>query len=292
VKPTLPSPTFGVPVYQNRTWAGAVAVLPPLPTGTSGRDALTVAREAALRAGHILRRYFHSPVAIASKGGRDLVTEADKAAEQEVLAFLRQEFPSFGTLSEEEAGAPPSTPSFWLLDPLDGTRNLAHGIPYFGVSLALASDGEVLLGVVYDPLREELYQAVRGGGATCNGSPLRVDPQTDLSQAILACDLGYRDETALWALSLLHALFPRLGAVRIMGSIALGLASVAAGRVNLYFHPRASPWDIAAGTLLVREAGGEVTDLSGRPATLFTASVAAGNPSLLRKFWALLPPPP
>ena len=151
-------------------------------------------------------------------------------------------------LAEEsgESGSADS-PYVWIVDPVDGTRNYAIGVPYFATTIALARDGEVVYGATYDPSRDEMFEARRGGGATCNGEPVRVSERTSLSMATLATDMGYNDAMAGFALQLLDRLWPGMQAVRIMGSAALGLAYTASGRADVYFHHCLAPWDIAAG---------------------------------------------
>lgn len=255
-----------------------------LPRGTSGRDALEVALEVARMAGAIQSRHFYGEKGVRWKGWGNVVTQVDLEVERLVFSALREEFPGFGLMGEETAQDLPDTPYTWVVDPLDGTRNYAAGIPFFAFNLALLKEGEPVLGVTYDPMRDEMFTAVRGQGAHLNGRPIRVSERADLETCILALDLGYNDERALLALALAMDLWPGLQALRVIGSSALGLAYIASGRWDLYLHQTLSPWDLAPGLLLVAEAGGVVVDPQGRPAGLFQRQVLATTPTLLPRF--------
>jgi myo-inositol-1(or 4)-monophosphatase len=277
-----------------------------LPLSQTRRAALDVAIDAAQRAGQIIRDRFLTTKEISFKDGRaNVVTDVDLAAEKAALDLLRAEYPQFGILSEESAPVETSSPYTWVIDPLDGTRNYAIGIPHFCVVVALArkippsptllapspsemergSGGEAMvLGVTYDPMQEELFTAQQGRGAFLNGNRISVSTKEEIPQALLGFDLGYVDEKAGLALDMVRALWPGVLSIRLMGSSALGLAYAASGRLDLYFHHSLSPWDIASGLLLVQEAGGVVVDRQGHPATLRTPSVIASSPRLIEHF--------
>lgn len=275
------------------------------PAGVSGRSALAVAENAARAAGALLRKRFvettgadaAGTLQVAFKGRNNLVTEADHAAEALLLDVLRKEFPHHGVLAEESGRIPPVGRSTeptrdadgseytWILDPLDGTRNFASGMPHFAVNIALTRGDELALGVTYDPMRDELFTAQAGGGATLNGRRIAVTGQA-LADSVLGFDMGYVDERGRHLLELIQRLWPGMQTVRLMGSAALGFAWAAAGRLQLYAHHHVQPWDIAPGLLLVREAGGVVTDVHGEPARLTDGQVIAGGPAVHAAFMA------
>ncbi len=257
-----------------------------LPPSRSGRSALDLAVDAARRGGQVIRDRFLTDKVISFKGRADVVTDVDLASEREILGLLRAEYPQLGILAEESAPIQSETasPYSWVVDPLDGTRNYANGIPHFCVVVALAQGEEMVLGVTYDPMREELFTAQAGQGAFLNGAAITVSARHELGECLLGFDLGYVDEKAGLALDMMRGLWPGFQSMRLMGSSALGLAYAAAGRVDLYFHHSLAPWDVASGLLLVREAGGEVVDRQGRRAVLHTPSVIAASPHLIDRF--------
>ena len=254
------------------------------PKSRSGKSALEVATEAAHRAGRILQDRFRSSKKVSFKRGVDIVTDVDLAAEKAVLDLLREEYPEFGILAEESKPVESGSPFTWVVDPLDGTRNYANGVPHFCTVVALAYENEPIVGVTYDPVRNELFTAEKGKGAFLDGEPLSVSENLELGQSLLCCDLGYVDEKAVLAIDLIRSLWSGIISLRLMGSSALGVAYAAAGRVDLYFHHSLSPWDIASGLLLVKEAGGIVVDRQGRAANLRTPSIIASNPQLADRF--------
>ena len=255
-----------------------------LPTSARGDSALDVALEATRAAGEIIRNGWNSERQITFKGRADIVTDIDVAAESAILEILTSAFPDFGILAEESRPVAGSSPYLWVVDPLDGTRNYAQSIPHFCTIVALAKDEEIVAGVVYDPVREETFTAALGQGAFLNGNPISVTETTELSRSLLSCDLGYVDEKAGLALDMLRSLWPGMYSVRLMGSAGLGVAYAAAGRVDLFFHHSLSPWDIAAGLIIAREAGGRIVDRQGNDAGLFTPSVICSSPDLIDGF--------
>ena len=257
---------------------------PEIPRSRSGREAIEVVTEAARLAGQIILDRFNTSLEVSFKGRADIVTDVDLAAEKAVLELLRSEYPDFGVLAEESSPVDTGSPFTWVVDPLDGTRNYAIGVPHFCTVVALAHNGETVLGVTYDPVRQELFSAEAGKGATLNGSSIAVTDKDDVETAIVCFDLGYVDEKAGLALDLLRSFWPNIQGFRLMGSAALGMAYAAAGRVDLYFHHSLSPWDTVSGLLLAREAGGEVTDRNGNRANLYTPSVIASNTALIHSF--------
>ena len=263
----------------------------PLPSGSSGRSAFDVAEAAVRAAGAEAMSRFEGAslggetrLHIFHKGRNDVVTDADRAAETASLSVLRGEFPGFGVLAEESGSHEGTSEYRWILDPIDGTRNFASGIPHFAVNLALARGDEVVLAVTYDPVREELFHALLGGGAYVNGTPILVSTEPELEKSVLGFDMGYVDEKGRWLLEMLLHLWPGMQTIRIMGTVALGMAYTAAGRLQFYAHHHVLPWDVAPGLLLVREAGGIVTDHLGAPATVHGDCVVAAPPALHARF--------
>lgn len=259
-----------------------------LPRAASGRSALDVAAEAARCAGEIVRRGFGGAFWRASKGHGNIVTEIDVAADTAVRELMRREFPDHGFLSEELApeAAPRHAGCQWVVDPLDGTTNFAWGVPFFCVSVALVCDGAPVVAALYDPLRDELFTAVAGHGAQLNGEPLSVPPadaEPDRSW-LVSFDASSHPEMRRRAYTLAARLAPEAEAVRVLGSAALALAYVAAGRLDLHYHPSLNPWDVAAAALLVQEAGCAASDWAGRPQTIWRGEWVAGRPRAHRWF--------
>ena len=255
-----------------------------LPITANGRSAMDVALEATRMAGSIIREGWNSDREITFKGRADIVTDIDVKAENAVLEILTGAFPDFGILAEESKPVAGISRYRWVVDPLDGTRNYAQSIPHFCTIVALADGDEVIAGVVYDPVREETFTAARGEGAFLNGTRISITETTELSRSLLSFDLGYVDEKAGLAIDLLRSLWPGMYSVRLMGSAGLGVAYAASGRVDLFFHHSLSPWDIAAGLILAKEAGGRVVDRQGNDAGLFTPSVICSSPVLIDGF--------
>jgi myo-inositol-1(or 4)-monophosphatase len=255
-----------------------------LPLGRSGRSAIEVAIEAAREAGRILLAHFHSKKEIKHKGKSNLVTEVDILSEKLIVELLKREYPEFNILSEESNSTTPVTGYTWIIDPLDGTNNYVFGIPFFCTTIALVKDEDILLGVTYDPLREELFRAEKGQGAYLNDSAIHVSKESSVGASLLGLDLGYSAEQSKNMLDIATELWNQVHCLRIMGSASLGLAYVACGRVNVYFHRFVYPWDIASGLLLIREAAGKVTDWQGEPAVSQSKQLIAANDRLHQEF--------
>ncbi len=221
----------------------------------------------ARRAGALLRAGYEQAHTIEYKSSViDLVTEVDRASEALLVNTIRQQFPEHAILSEEGHGNHGPALYAWIIDPLDGTVNYAHGFPFFSVTLAVSRDGLPCLGVTYDPLRDELFVAERGTGATLNGRPLHVSKTSRVQDALLATGFSYaraiiKDNN----LAEFNRLMPRTRGVRRAGAASLDMAYVAAGRLDGYWEMYLAPWDWAAGALLVEEAGGVVTGFDGKP---------------------------
>ncbi len=238
-----------------------------------------VAVDAARQAGAFLRSRFGTRPAVSYKGSpTNLVTEMDRGAEAIILDAIRRRFPGHSILAEESGALAGSEPHRWIVDPLDGTTNYAHGFPIYGVSIALELDGALEVGVIYDPSREEIFVAERGHGATVNGAPLRVSATAALGQSLLGTSYPNDIRDAPRDNLLEHAgIMHRCRSVRSIGSAVLGLAAVAAGRLDGYWEQRLGPWDVAAGALVIREAGGTVTAVGGAPLDLAAPSITASN---------------
>lgn len=235
---------------------------------------------AALAVGRIHRRYFRGDHSIQKKGPIDLVTEADLEGERAVREIVRHDWPGHSVLGEESAlgDAGRNSRYRWIVDPLDGTTNFAHGLALFCVSIALEIDGRVELAVVFDPIADELFTAERGLGARLNGRPLRVSNRSDLVDALLCTGFPYSIRERREAqVAVFAALLGRAQAVRRLGSAALDLCYVAAGRFDAFWEEQLHAWDIAAGSLLVEEAGGTVTDYQSRPIDLNRGQIVASN---------------
>ena len=241
---------------------------------------LEVAIAAARAAGGILRGSFGGEQNVRYKGEVDLVTEVDERAEEEIVGMLREAFPDYGMLAEEGGKSPGGGEHRWIVDPLDGTSNYAHGLPIFSVSIALERAGELVLGVVHDPMRDETFVAERGGGATLNGRPIRVSETDELIRALVVTGLPYDRDTMPAALQLFARFAVLTQGLRRLGSAAFDVCYVAAGRLDAYYERGVRPWDVAAGALILEEAGGKVTGFLGEKLDLEGLEIVASNAAL------------
>ncbi len=242
------------------------------------KDMLSVAREAALKAGGILRDNIHGIREITLKGDINLVTEMDMRSERAVVETLLTSFPGHGIIAEEETRILSGSGFTWIIDPLDGTTNYAHGYPCFSVSIALEQDGKIVLGVVYDPMRDELFTAQKEKGAFLNGKPIKVSGIDTLIKSLLATGFPYdRKLSEKNNLEHFHDLLMASQEVRRDGSAALDLCSVAAGRFDGFWELKLKPWDVAAGSLIVREAGGRVSNFAGTDFSIHDDEILASN---------------
>ncbi len=236
---------------------------------------LDVAIEIAREAGQLLLA--HRGVGFELKGAYDLVTAADRASEQFIIRRLKERFPRHGIVAEEGGRAELESELRWYVDPLDGTTNFAHGYPAWNVTLALAKKGEVIAGVVYDPLNRELFAAERGAGARLNGAPIRVSQTATLNDALVSTGFPSRKRHQNVNIHFYYQLAMMTHGVRRGGSAALDLAYTACGRLEAFWEFGLNPWDMAAGTLLVEEAGGKTSGMRDEPLDLYGRYLLADN---------------
>lgn len=284
----------------HRLLRGAILIHPWLPTERvtnmfDPEELLATAVEAVTVSGELLRQSWNGPRQISHKGHHDWVTQADIASQRAITSLIRKRFPTHGFLTEEDdASLPTEGPVLWIVDPVDGTSNYSRKIPNFSISVAAASivgegitaDAErgaqyrPVVGVICDPLRNEIFSAAVGHGATLNGEPLHVSATASLGQAILAVDWSRQDQKRQLLLSALGDLVTRFHTVRAMGSAALALAWVGAGRLDIYYNLGVGSWDVAAGQVIIAEAGGMVTNLDNEPWALTDIGCLASNGQL------------
>jgi myo-inositol-1(or 4)-monophosphatase len=244
---------------------------------------------AAIQAGRILQGRLGRAQKIAYKGTVNLVTEMDFLAEKKIVSLIRRRHPDHGFLAEEKVQKRTASPFRWIIDPLDGTTNYAHGFPVYSVSIALEKEGEVILGVVYDPARDELFVSQKGKGARLNGRRIAVSSTPRLSRSLLATGFPYDlRESRVNNFDHFRNFALCTHAVRRCGSAALDLCYVAAGRSDGFWEMKLGPWDLAAGSLMVTEAGGRVTDFEGRPLGLDGRRVLASNSRIHREMMKIL----
>jgi myo-inositol-1(or 4)-monophosphatase len=238
---------------------------------------LVLAIRAARTAGEILRSGFSAEHQVRHKGEIDLVTETDEAAERRIVELIREQYPDDRVLAEEGTLGGEGLDRRWIVDPLDGTTNFAHGYPFFGVSIALEVMAVVEVGVVYQPILDELFVGVRGQGAWLNDTSLQVSDTDRLIASLLCSGFPYQRGALPGALELWSRVVKAAQAVRRDGSAALDLCYVAAGRFDGFWEASLNPWDVAAGGLIVQEAGGTVTDYQGRPYDIQARQILATN---------------
>ncbi len=256
---------------------------------------LTIAVKAARRAGNIINRGSRDldRLTVTAKGPKDFVSEIDRAAEAAIVETLLDAYPDHAILAEEGTakGANAEAENVWIIDPLDGTTNFLHGFPQYCVSIALAHKGQVTQGVIYDPVRNDLFTATRGRGAYLNDRRIRVSKRTQLKECLIGTGFPFRDGSFLDAyLAMMRTMIEHTAGLRRPGAAALDLAYVAAGFYDGFFEVGLNPWDVAAGSLLVLEAGGLIGDLSGEGNFLHGGEVIAATPKIFAQMVTLLGP--
>ena len=243
---------------------------------------LNIAVRAARSAGDLVLRSSENigKLRIDQKSKTDFASEVDRMAEQEIIQIIQSAYPDHAILAEE-SGEHPGNEFVWVIDPLDGSTNFLHGFPQFAISIALKHKGKIEVGTVYDPLRDELFTATRGGGAMLNNRRIRVTRQNSLKGALLGTGFPFKKQQHLDAyLGMFRALFIDAAGIRRAGAAALDLAYLASGRLDGFWEIGLHEWDIAAGVLLVKEAGGVVTDFSFDDQFLASGNIIAGNPKM------------
>ncbi len=253
---------------------------------------LNIAVAAARAAGSLIVRYLDriDTLNVSTKHMNEFVTEVDREAEAIIIADIRKAYPDHAVLAEE-SGAAGESAYRWIIDPLDGTTNYVHGFPQFCVSIALEHRGRLDQGVVFDPLRQELFTASRGAGARLDDRRIRVSRRSGLEGALLGTGFPFRGAYDLDTyLQTVRALVPRSAGIRRAGAAALDLAYVAAGRLDGFWEFGLEPWDMAAGVLLIREAGGLVTDADGDEHYMESGNIVTGTPKVLRELIKVIKP--
>ncbi len=253
---------------------------------------LNIAVKAARRAGGIINRASRNldVIAVREKSANDFVSEVDREAEKAVIQTLREAYPSHAILAEE-SGASGKSDYEWIIDPLDGTTNFLHGFPQYAVSIAMMHKGVLTHAVVYDPGRNDLFTATKGAGAYLNDTRIRVSKRAHLQPALIGTGFPYRQLDHLEAyLGMMRDIIKNTAGIRRPGSASLDLAYVAAGRLDGFWELGLSKWDIAAGALLITEAGGLVGNLQGNDGYLESGNIVAGNPKVFAQLLPLIAP--
>lgn len=241
-------------------------------------DIKQTALKAAHEGGAVLMKYFGKITSIIHKGEIDLVTEADKEAELTIVSIIKAAYPHHRILAEETGESGAASPCKWIIDPLDGTTNYAHGYPIFCTSIAVELEGEIRYGIVYDPLRKELFTAEKGKGAHLNGIPLKVSSTQALNNSLLCTGFPYDiRQDPEGNLRNFRGFLMKVQAIRRDGTAALDLCYTAAGRFDGFWEQKLRPWDVAAGSLMVAEAGGVVSDYGGKPFSIYAPEIVASN---------------
>ena len=247
-----------------------------------------IAVAAARKAGQLIEQSAErlSSIKITEKRHNDFVTEVDKAAEQAIIAHIRKAYPQHKIMAEESSPEPLHAQEeefLWIIDPLDGTRNYIQGFPHYSVSIALQMKGRLEHAVVYDPVRKEMFTASRGQGAFLNNRRIRVSARNQITHALLGTGFPFHKKELLQDyLKTFETLFHQCGSIRRAGSAALDLAYVAAGRLDGFWEFQLQPWDIAAGILLIKEAGGMLTDFKGGENYFKSGNIIAANPKIIK----------
>lgn len=252
-------------------------------------NTLNFAKETAKKTGEIINNFHGKTKSFNKEGAMNFVTEADFAADKFIKTEIAKNFPSHRILSEEDKiHEMQKVPDLWIIDPLDGTTNFKFQIPFFSISIAYLKNGEVNVGVVYDPIHNELFWAEQGKGAFLNSRYLKIEDKWNLDNSMISLDGSYKLNGMKKKLEIWDKLDQHPATIRLLGSAVLTIAYIATGRINLYFSDFVFPWDIAASSLIVQEAGGQVLDFDKKPFNLFTQGIIAGSPSLLSEFTKII----
>lgn len=250
---------------------------------------LQTAIDLSRAAGDILNYYAGRDKLVEFKGQANLVTIADKKSEELIIGGILGRYPTHSILAEESGVTQPGARVQWIVDPVDGTTNFAHGYPFYCVSIAVEERGEVICGAVYDPVRDEMFSAARGRGAYCNGEPIRVSEVDRLAQALLITGFPYNFRERIdTIMDQFKKFLVASQAVRRGGSAALDLCYVAAGKLDGFWELNLQPWDTAAGRIILEEAGGLVTDFNGAPFSIFMKEIVASNGRVHQEMLAIL----
>jgi myo-inositol-1(or 4)-monophosphatase len=254
---------------------------------------INIAIEAARAGSNIIIRAMKrlDTIKIAEKQPNDFVTEVDERVEQEIISIIKKAYPDHGILGEE-SGQHEGNDYLWVIDPIDGTRNFIHGFPHFAISIALMHKNKIEHGLIYNPLTQELFTASRGKGAQLNNQKIRISQRKILPECLLGTGFAYRhkDKTSAVPGNIFNSILPICGDVRRMGAATLDLAYVACGRLDGFWEMGLQLWDIAAGILLVKEAGGMICDPQGGEDYLKTGNVVAANPVIMRQLLKAIKP--
>jgi myo-inositol-1(or 4)-monophosphatase len=254
---------------------------------------LTIAVKAARRAGSIINRAARNldVIAVREKAANDFVSEVDREAEQAIIRTLLESYPTHSILAEESGRTDGKSEYQWIIDPLDGTTNFLHGFPQYAVSIALCHKNVITQAVIYDPAADELFTATRGAGAYCNDTRLRVSKRPEIKTALIGTGFPFKEVAHIETyLAMLRDTMKNSAGLRRAGSAALDLAYVAAGRLDAFWEIGLARWDMAAGALLVLEAGGMVGDLEGNDGYLKSGNIAAGNAKVFSQLLQMLAP--
>lgn len=253
---------------------------------------LNIATQAARAASRIILRFMEQmdKVEVSEKSINDFVTQVDKLSEEMIISHIKKAYPDHSILSEEMGYQKGFTEEYcWVIDPLDGTRNFMHGYPQFSISIAILKNNVPELGLIYDPIRQELFTATRGQGAYVNSRRMRIGNAKHIGQTLIATGFPFRKkENTHSYLTTFEKVFTKCGDIRRAGSAALDLAYVAAGRLDAYWESDLYSWDIAAGALMVKEAGGIVTDLKGGETYLDSGNIVVANPKIHKELIQLI----
>ncbi|NQW16665.1 MAG: inositol monophosphatase [Chloroflexi bacterium] len=255
-----------------------------LPLSRDGRTVHEVIETAAREAGHILEIGRGQTLNITEKSPANPVTNLDHASEARIKTLLTDAYPDFGFLGEESGETRSTSDWQWIVDPLDGTRNLIRGLPMFCVTIGLTRNGQPVAGATYDPTHNELFVTSNDGPPTLNGQPIKTASATRLEDCIIGIDFGKSSGVYRETYEVIGKLMPRFQSIRMFGSIAIGLAYVAAGRLDIYFNLKSSPWDIAGGLALARQSGAAITNIDGTQTNMPTNGLIAANPEIIAQF--------